>query len=380
MESALSGLTILLMSVVALMAGGGGNSASPARPAPSAGEFAVEEDGEEIRISTSRLEATVRKRGYVSGIAEGTFLDKKTGFRDAGFGLDIVDWLMEPGSDAANRDQLPGDLAYEYHNLTHGDIPKRSVEGPQICTRAKEVSPVVIRGRDFVAVRTRHRYTLAAPGKKPGSEWEQTVVFLKGKRYFLSSDRVTSVNASEELFLRLDMPGHIRHDRGDTFSEVYLSYAGRVPASAFTEDFPPDARNRYRRGEKDLPKRIIRAYRLRDPKTGKAGPWLAGMTLNPADVYEAWCHQRGYVCMIEEIGGRPVRAGETFGAAFLVGFFDSIGEMERTYDRYAGHDGLEVDGNGWELTSSAGQGGGQAGSATQQATVWITGAKKKGEG
>jgi hypothetical protein len=41
-------------------------------------------------------------------------------------------------------------------------------------------------------------------------------------------------------------------------------------------------------------------------------------------VYEAWCHQRGYVSFIEEIGGKPIKAGESFGAAFIVGYFDSI--------------------------------------------------------
>jgi alpha-L-fucosidase len=323
---------------------------SPARSAATAPT--VTENDEEIRIATPALEAAVRKTGYVSGVAGGTFLDRKTGFRDAGFGLDIVDWIMEPGSDEAYRDQLPGDLPYEFNNLFHGAIPKRSVEGPQICTQVKRVFPQVIRGKDFVAVRTRHRYTLAAPGKVPGSGWEQTLVFPAGERYFLSSDRITSANAGDELFLRLDMPGHIRHDRGDTFSEVYLSYAGRIPASAFSEDFPPDARYRYRRGAGELPKRFIRAYRLHDPKTGKEGPWLAGMTLDPAAVYEAWCHQRGYVCMIEEIGGRKVKAGDSFGAAFLVGYFDSIAEMHRTYDRYAGHDGLEATEAGWRLTAS----------------------------
>ena len=29
--------------------------------------------------------------------------------------------------------------------------------------------------------------------------------------------------------------------------------------------------------------------------------------LQPKVVSEAWCHQRGYVCMIEEFGGRPVK-------------------------------------------------------------------------
>jgi alpha-L-fucosidase len=311
----------------------------------------VVEDAEQIRIRTSAVEATVRKRGYVSGVAGGSFLDRKTGFRDAGFGLDIVDWIMEPGSDEAYRAQLQGDLAYEFNNLYHGRRAKRSIEGPQICTQAKEVHPEVLRGKDFAAVKTRHRYTLAAPGKRPGSEWEQTLVFPQGKRYFLSCDRITAINASDAMFLRIDMPGHIKHNRGDTFSEVYLSYAGRIPASEFLQDFPPDEKFDYRRDRDPAPKRFIRAYHLRDPKTGKEGPWLAGMTLDPSVVYEAWCHQRGYVCMIEEFGGRPVRPGESFSAAFLVGFFDSIEEMHRVYDRYAGHTGLEVSERGWKLTS-----------------------------
>ena len=74
------------------------------------------------------------------------------------------------------------------------------------------------------------------------------------------------------------------------------------------------------------------------------------MTLDPSVVYEAWCHQRGYVCMIEEFGGRPIKAGESFSAAFIVGFFDSIEEMEKVYDQYAGHTGLEVSEKGWKLT------------------------------
>jgi hypothetical protein len=65
--------------------------------------FRVSENRDEIRIETDVLEAAVRKRGYVSGVAAGSLLDKRTGARDAGFGLDIVDWLMEPGSDEASR-------------------------------------------------------------------------------------------------------------------------------------------------------------------------------------------------------------------------------------------------------------------------------------
>jgi len=314
------------------------------------GEFQLSEDGERIVISSPTLEAAVRKKGYVTGVAAGSFLDRKTGFRDAGYGLDIVDWIMEPGSDEAYRDQLKGDLAYLFNNAYHGKTPKRSIEGPQICTQAKELSPRVVRGRDFVAATSSFRYRIAAPGKKTGSEWSQQLVFPAGQRYFISSDRITSVNASDAMFLRVDMPGHIKHKQGDTFSEVYLSYRGRIPSSEFSQDFAPDEKFNYRREASPVPKRFIRAYHLRDPETGRDGPWLAGMTLDPSVVHEAWCHQRGYVCLIEEFGGRPIRAGESFSAAFIVGFFDSIEEMEKVYDRYAGHTGLEVSEQGWKLT------------------------------
>jgi hypothetical protein len=314
-------------------------------------DIVVREDDQRIRIQTSALEAAVRKKGYVTGVEAGSFVDRKTGFRDVGFGLDIVDWIMEPGSDEGYRDKLPGDLPYLFNNSYHGKRPKRSIEGPQICTKARELSPRVIKGADFVAIKQDYRYHLAAPDKKTGSRWEQTIVFPAGKRYFISCDKVTTVNASDAMFLRIDMPGHIKHNRGDTFSEVYLSYHGRIPAKEFFGDFAPDERFLYVRREGEAPKRMIRAYRIRDPKTGQDGPWLAGMTLDPADVYEAWCHQRGYVCMIEEIGGRPIESGQSFGATFVVGFFDSIDEMHTVYDQFAGHSDLIVpdDGIGWKL-------------------------------
>ncbi len=317
--------------------------------APAEEHFQVMEDPERIRIFGSALEASIRKKGYVTGVEAQSLLDRKTGFRERGFGLDIVDWIMEPGSDEAYRDQLPGDLPYHFNNSYHGKRPKRSIEGPQICTRAGALSPELIRGADFVAVKQSYRYHLAAPGKKTGSLWEQTIVFPAGKRWFISCDKVTTVNASEALFLRLDMPGHIKHRDGDTFSEVYLSYRGRVPSSEFLKDFPPDEKLLYFREEGKVPRRMIRAYRLRGPESRKDGPWLAGMTLDPAVVSEAWCHQRGYVCLIEEVGGRPVKAGDSISAAFIVGFFDSIEEMEEVYDRHAGNDALQATAAGWKL-------------------------------
>lgn len=315
-------------------------------------EFQITEDADQINITSSTLQAGIRKRGYVSGVYRQTFLDKQTGFRDPGFGLDIVDWIMEPGSDEEYRDQLPGDLKYVFGNLYHGNIPKRSIEGPQICTQAKVVSPQIVHEKDFVAVKSRFRYSLAAPGKKTGSEWNQTLIFPAGKRYFISCDKITSANDSDALFLRIDMPGHVKHKQGDTFSEIYLSYRGKLAPGEFFHDFAPDEKFLYRRASGKVPQRFIRAYHLRDPKTGQAGPWLAGMTLDPAVVSEAWCHQRGYICMIEEFGGRPVKAGQSFSAAFVVGYFDSIEDMHQVYDQYAGTVDLAVDETGWRVVKA----------------------------
>ena len=163
-------------------------------------------------------------------------------------------------------------------------------------------------------------------------------------------DKIDAVNSSEAMFLRIDMPGHLRHQQGDTFSEIYLSYHGRIPASEFFTDFPPDAKFDYRRDRDPQPDRFIRGYRLRDPATKKDGPWLVGMTLEPSVVWEAWCHQRGYVCMIEEFGGRPIRPGQSFSAAFIVGYFDTLDEAHRVYDEHRGHTGLEAAEDRWKLT------------------------------
>lgn len=68
-------------------------------------------------------------------------------------------------------------------------------------------------------------------------------------------DKIDSVNDSPELFLRNDTPGVIRHENGDVFSEVYLSYLGgpngiRIPSHEFTEPFPPDLKFGYRRNHR----------------------------------------------------------------------------------------------------------------------------------
>jgi len=143
-------------------------------------------------------------------------------------------------------------------------------------------------------VRTTYCFEYAAPGRKPGSRWTQLVIFPKGERFFLLMDQIETVNDSPEMFLRNDTAGCIRHNQGDTFSEIYLSYLSgpkgiRIPARDFFEPFPPDLKFNYRRDTHRVPAHFIRAYHLRDPQTGKEGPWLAGMTLEPSVVYEGWC-------------------------------------------------------------------------------------------
>jgi len=347
-------------------------------PESEAGWLRVTENDLGIKIETDLLEAVIPKKKnkqWMTGIEKQSFLDKKTGFRELGDGLMVVDWLMEAGSDESYADQILPSYAqpdigrYFWHTnetdpqrralaaALHGTSHrKRMVEGPQLCPWMKPVQPEIIRGRDFVAVKTTYKYEFAAPGRNVGSRWTQLVVFPRGVRYFLLMDRIDSVNDSDEMFLRNDTPGCVRHERGDTFSEMYLSYLSgpngvRIPSSEFFTPFPPDLKFNYRRDMNAVPERFIRAYHIRDKETGNDGPWLAGMTLEPTVVYEAWCAQwpGNFLIMIEEIHGRPVKAGESFSAAHIVGYFDGIEEMHEVYDRHKGHTALAADASGWRL-------------------------------
>jgi hypothetical protein len=337
----------------------------------------VTEDDKRITIETDKLEAVIPKRDpkhWMTGIEKHSFRDKATGFHEVGDGLMVVDWLMEAGSDEAWGDEVfapdgNGVGRYLWHTsetdparkthavMAHGrSHRKRMVEGPQLCHRMKPVEPRVIRGPDFVGVETTYQFEYAAPSRTPGSRWTQLIVFPKGERFFLLMDKVDSRNDSEEMFLRNDTPGCVRHQQGDTFSEIYLSYLGgpqglRIPAHEFFTPFPPDLKFGYRRDMNRVPRDFIRAYHLRDKESGTDGPWLAGITLEPSVVYEAWCSQRpeDIIVMIEEVHGRPVKAGQSFSAAHLVGFFDTIEQMHETSARYRGHTKLAADTRGWRL-------------------------------
>eukprot|EP01051_Picozoa_sp_SAG22_P002182 SAG22_NODE_96_length_20771_cov_33.186018_6_plen_295_part_00 len=260
----------------------------------SGGGATVTEDARAITIDTPQLSAVIPKNNpthWMTGIEKHSFVDKATSAREIGDGLMVIDWLMEAGSDeayAGDFDRRTGIAApggdsggtavgsvgtdrYLWHDaswvvgdpvreegarMAHGTSHrKRAIEGPQLCHRMGPVEPTVIRGPGFVAIETKYIYEYAAPGKAAGSTWTQLIVFPEGERFFILMDQVTSANDSDALFLRNDTPGCVRHVKGDTFSEMYLSHldgpasTGHVliPSAEFFEPFPPDLKFGYRR-------------------------------------------------------------------------------------------------------------------------------------
>ena len=127
------------------------------------------------------------------------------------------------------------DDGYPRDPKLRGDLPKHYIEGPQICTQAKELPAEVVEGKGFVAVRLRYHFTQPAAGLKAGSLWVQTLVFQPGLRYFLSGDRVTGVNDVDDLFYRIDMPGHVRHKGDDTFDPGLQSRPLPAPRAAVAD-------------------------------------------------------------------------------------------------------------------------------------------------
>eukprot|EP01051_Picozoa_sp_SAG22_P002181 SAG22_NODE_96_length_20771_cov_33.186018_5_plen_71_part_00 len=69
-------------------------------------------------------------------------------------------------------------------------------------------------------------------------------------------------------------------------------------------------------------------------------------------VYEAWASQRpgDIIVMIEEIHGRPTKAGDTFSAAHVVGWFDDVDAMHAVAEKWKGCTQLTADADGWALS------------------------------
>ncbi len=50
-----------------------------------------------------------------------------------------------------------------------------------------------------------------------------------------------------------------------------------------------------------------------------------------------------------QIHGRPVKAGGSFSAAHILGFFDNIEAMHTLYAKHKGYTRLTADPSGWRL-------------------------------
>ena len=191
------------------------------------------------RSTPTLLQARIRKKGYVSGIAAGSLLDKKTGrprprLRPAHHGLPDGPrlerrWLLARRQAARQSAQA---LRRRPANLHAGEEAR---------TRSH-------RGKDFVAVRLRFTFTKPAKGFKAGSTWEQTLVFQPGLRYFLSR----RTHHQRQRRGRPLLPH--RHARPHQAQGRRHLHAGLpelprqpIPAAAFAEDFAPDAKFLYQR-------------------------------------------------------------------------------------------------------------------------------------
>ncbi len=194
----------------------------------------VKSNDDRIQITSMELEASIRRTGYVSGVEGKSLLDRATGSRDLGFGLDIVDWLMETGSSTRLLRPTPGDLPYLFNDLVHGKRAAARSKWPQICTRAGRLLPSVISGATSWRSSRISSTNWPHRGKVAGSRWGADNRLPCGANVTSSSsDRVTVANDAAS---RLHKPGStcpvtssIR--RVDSFSEVYLSYVGTIPAA-----------------------------------------------------------------------------------------------------------------------------------------------------
>ena len=282
----------------------------------------VVETKDGVKIETDSYEAMVApKSKYRSGVAGGTFLDKRTGARDLGFGLNVTD---HPCIVPASKEwgSPPPDPMLYGKKRNH-----QVVETPQLCcTRDIQLDYEVKQEKRFMLV---HQWFTFKKGNKPGCKWDEWLLFPSGKRYFFALNKLTAAHAYSKLFLTGDWPGHIK---GKNYENVYLSYHGVIPKSEFSEDFPPETKFFYEKNSDRIPKRMIRAYQI--TVNGKPGPWLAGMTIDPSMMYQGWCNMRGYVCLIGFLGAFDVNPGDSFSNVNLIGFFDSIDEMNRVYDIY----------------------------------------------
>ena len=145
----------------------------------------ISENESSIEIETDHHQAKILTEGYVTGVGAESFVDKRTGAKDLGFGfgLCIVDFLLEPGVNNAGTSTQSN---YRWGDLVHGQLPKRYIELPQICTKAKKLPFEIVKGKDFVALRHWFNWDSAQLPYQSGSLWEQWLIFPNGVGWFFA--------------------------------------------------------------------------------------------------------------------------------------------------------------------------------------------------
>ena len=98
----------------------------------------LSQTGTTIAVENDHYEAAIHTEGYVSGVAGGTFIDKKTGTNDHSFGLDIVDFLLEPALQFAKLEAEMG-IQATYYFLASAPYDLFSVAGGKIATQIAEL-------------------------------------------------------------------------------------------------------------------------------------------------------------------------------------------------------------------------------------------------
>ncbi|MFC2087734.1 hypothetical protein ACFLSA_06205 [Bacteroidota bacterium] len=288
-----------------------------------------------VRIETDMFVAEVVPKGdYRTGVKHG-FLDKKTGIRNPG-ALNITDYptLLPP-----TNTWEPWPEEGQDPNIAGTRKLVKTIEGPQLCVSGRmekeyTIEYEIFEEKSYVLVHQWFTFTKNNT-EEPGCLWDEWLLFPSGKRYFFAFNKLTSKHEYYKLALLGDWPGHIS---GDDYENVYLSYHGIIPREKFAKGFPKDVKYFYQREYDGIPERMIRAYQV--TQNGKPGPWLGGLTLDPSMMLQAECHARkdkedkGYVCLRGMLGGVSVKPGESFTTVNIVGFFDSIDEMNQVYDKY----------------------------------------------
>ena len=241
-------------------------------PSVQSQEIKVEETKDYIQVDTDALEARIRKTGYVSGIAQGTFLDKKTGARDPGFGLHIMDFLLGPGwkDDSYGRDEKYARQAAE--SLHRGAADLHAGEAAR---------PVVVRGKDCVAVKMSFRFT------QPDTTASSPAP-CGSRRSSSSRQALRPVRRTHHLGQRRRQPDLSHRHAGPRQAQGRRHVFADLPELLTARFRPPSSSRTSRPMRAPLPARQGQGAapphdpRLPAPAGDKAGPWLGGLTLDPA--------------------------------------------------------------------------------------------------